>query len=269
MFCGRVYIFLFQSFPLGDKSSVNLRGNFHVENVTTFEDYLKTSSPEGDEMQVEASRPEEIVKEESKSEEKEAKPTKSDKATKGTPPTLDFDTLYPVFWSLQHSFSNPPRLFHEENFKQFQRGLEETLAKFKEVPKVIQSGDSARRAGGHPRSDDNHDEYASAFNPKYLTSRDLFKLEVRNILPHCLCGGAMTDRAQLSDLAFQRHILVQALILIDFLLTLTEKSKKKAYYQNAQKAMQYGFTLSEDDVSSCHPLTLPTPCSALALPVPP
>jgi THO complex subunit 1 len=58
---------------------------------------------------------------------------------------------------------------------------------------------------------------------------------------------------QLSDLAFQRHILVQALILIDFLLTLTEKAKKKPYYQNAQKAMQYVFTLSEKDVSPCHP----------------
>lgn len=63
----------------------------------------------------------------------------------------------------------------------------------------------------------------------------------------------MADYPQLSDLAFQRHILVQALILIDFLLTLTEKSKNKEIYQNAQKAMQYGFTLREEDVSSCHP----------------
>lgn len=60
----------------------------------------------------------------------------------------------------------------------------------------------------------------------------------------------MTDQLQLSDLAFQRHILVQALILIDFLLALTEKSKSKSIYQNAQKAMQYNFTLREEDVSS-------------------
>ena len=68
----------------------------------------------------------------------------------------------------------------------------------------------------------------------------------------------MTDYLQLSDLAFQRHILVQALILIDFLLTLTEKSKSKPFYQNAQKAMQYNFTLREEDVSFCHPLHLAT-----------
>jgi THO complex subunit 1 len=53
----------------------------------------------------------------------------------------------------------------------------------------------------------------------------------------------------LSDLAFQRHILVQALILIDFLLSLTERSKKKLYKPNTQKALQYGYTLSETDVS--------------------
>jgi len=62
----------------------------------------------------------------------------------------------------------------------------------------------------------------------------------------------MTDHFQLSDLAFQRHILVQALILIDFLLTLTESSKSKPFYQNAQKAMQYNFTLREEDVSPRH-----------------
>jgi|TARA_R110002003_G_scaffold39_8_gene2478 THO complex subunit 1 len=59
----------------------------------------------------------------------------------------------------------------------------------------------------------------------------------------------MTDRLQLSDLAFQRHILVQALILIEFLLALTEKAKSKPIYQNAQKAVQYNFTLREEDVS--------------------
>jgi THO complex subunit 1 len=60
----------------------------------------------------------------------------------------------------------------------------------------------------------------------------------------------------LSDLAFQRHILVQALILIDFILSLTDKSKKKPYQINAQKALQYNFTLSEEDVS-------PHDCSSL------
>ncbi|KAH7346129.1 nuclear matrix protein [Pyrenochaeta sp. MPI-SDFR-AT-0127] len=228
VFCGRVYIFMFQSFPLGDKSSVNLRGNFHVENVTTFEEFLKDSSENEDAMLIDNASSIPTVKEDAKLDERPSNLEETDKSNDGKPTTLDIEALYPVFWSLQHSFSDPPRLFEEDHFKQFQRSLEATLAKFKEVPKVLQAGDSERKKGQKPRMDDSYDAFANTFNPKYLTSRDLFKLE-------------------LSDLAFQRHILVQALILIDFLLTLTEKSKSKAFYQNAQKAMQYNFTLREDD----------------------
>src|SRR5258707_1323014 len=46
-FCGRVFIFMFQSFPLGDRSSVNLLGEYHVENVTSFE------TPEDDDSKME------------------------------------------------------------------------------------------------------------------------------------------------------------------------------------------------------------------------
>ncbi|KAF2280161.1 uncharacterized protein EI97DRAFT_455084 [Westerdykella ornata] len=223
VFCGRVYIFMFQSFPLGDKSSVNLRGNFHVENVTTFEDYLKStgSGEEGTEMETDI--PEDVTNTRGP-EVTVVQPDEPEHAS----PTMDIDSLYPVFWSLQHCFSNPPRLFEEKNFREFQKGLEATLAKFKEVPKVIQSGESERKSGAKAGAADDDDDVASTFNPKYLTSRDLFKLE-------------------LSDLAFQRHILVQALILIDFLLTLTEKAKKQPYYQNAQRAMLYAFTLRQED----------------------
>lgn len=51
VFCGRVYIFLFQSFPLGHKGSVNLRGEFHVGNVTTFEDYIVSEQSDDVEME--------------------------------------------------------------------------------------------------------------------------------------------------------------------------------------------------------------------------
>lgn len=181
VFCGRVYIFMFQSFPLGDKSSVNLRGNFHVENVTTFEDFLKESKPEEDSMQIDIDGPAPATKEDSKSEEPAILSGDVDKSKDAKPTTLDTESLYPVFWSLQHSFSNPPRLFEEDNFKQFQKSLEATLAKFREVPKVIQAGDSERKKGQKSREGDDYDAFANSFNPKYLTSRDLFKLEVRKI----------------------------------------------------------------------------------------
>jgi THO complex subunit 1 len=178
VFCGRVYIFMFQSFPLGDKSSVNLRGNFHVENVTTFEDFLKDSSATDGFMQIDASESEPGAM--SKSGEQTGKADISDVRGDDKAAIADVDSLYPVFWSLQHSFSNPPRLFEEDHFKHFQKSLEATIAKFKEVPKVIQAGDSDRKKGLKDRTDDSVDTFANTYNPKYLTSRDLFKLEVRN-----------------------------------------------------------------------------------------
>lgn len=174
---------MFQSFPLGDKSSVNLRGNFHVENVTTFEDFLTDSSTNEDAMQVDNDASTLAIETTAEPEDPTNKPTNPRKGKEDSPKTLDIDALYPVFWSLQHSFSNPPRLFEENNFKEFRSSLEATLAKFKEVPKVIQSGDIERKKGPKPSSGDSYDAFANTFNPKYLTSRDLFKLEVR-IVPH-------------------------------------------------------------------------------------
>lgn len=178
VFCGRVYIFMFQSFPLGDKSSVNLRGNFHVENVTTFEEFLNEANASEDRMQVDDDATTTAVKPTADPEDSLSNPPYGRKGKEEPLKTLDIDTLYPVFWSLQHSFSNPPRLFEENNFKDFRSSLEATLAKFKEVPKVIQSGDNERKKGSKPSSGDSYDAFANSFNPKYLTSRDLFKLEV-------------------------------------------------------------------------------------------
>lgn len=178
VFCGRVYIFMFQSFPLGDKSSVNLRGNFHVENVTTFEGPLNEPGARDGSMQVDNDMSTPTINTPAEPEDSSTKIFSSRKGKDDATPTLDIDTLYPIFWSLQHSFSNPPLLFEENHFKEFRSGLELTLAKFREVPKVIQSGDAERKKGPKPSSGDSYDAFANTFNPKYLTSRDLFKLEV-------------------------------------------------------------------------------------------
>ncbi|GJC86800.1 THO complex subunit 1 [Colletotrichum liriopes] len=53
-FCGRVFIFMFQSFPLGDKSSVNLRGEYHVENVTVFDDIGAKTEATPEQMDVDS-----------------------------------------------------------------------------------------------------------------------------------------------------------------------------------------------------------------------
>jgi THO complex subunit 1 len=42
---------------------------------------------------------------------------------------------------------------------------------------------------------------------------------------------------------------MQAMILLDFLLSLSEKTKTRLAHLNTQKALQYPFTMTEADVS--------------------
>ncbi|KAL2132487.1 hypothetical protein VTI74DRAFT_3730 [Chaetomium olivicolor] len=210
-FCGRVFIFMFQSFPLGDKSSVNLRGEYHVENVTTYD---REPPANGEKMDVDM----------------DAKPQK-DKP-------LDPDALYPVFWSLQESFNQPKKLFDSSHFAAFKAGLEATMATFRSIkpeqPSRVKEKQEKPVEEMKPslkrKRDDVDDELASGFNPKYLTSRDLFKLEI-------------------SDLAFRRNILVQALIIMEFLLSLSPKAKEKlASIKAPNKSVTYSDqVLSEED----------------------
>ncbi|KAG7140203.1 hypothetical protein HYQ45_002905 [Verticillium longisporum] len=165
-FCGRVFIFMFQSFPLGDRSSVNLRGEYHVEN---------------------------------------------------------------------ESFSQPKKLFDMTNLEGFKQGLEATVKAFKVVqkeqgsrpPKAADSGASGTK---RKRNHDDQGDQSNAFNPKYLTSQDLFELEI-------------------SDLSFRRNILVQAYIILEFLLSLSAKAKEKlATIKTQNKSVMYmDQTLSEED----------------------
>jgi THO complex subunit 1 len=170
-FCGRVFIFMFQSFPLGDKSSVNLRGEYHVENVTTFDEEVAVADADADADKMDVDT--------------DAKPQK-DKP-------LDPDALYPIFWSLQESFNQPKKLFDPAHFAAFKTGLEATMATFRSVKPEQSSRAKEKPAEEMPclkrKRDDVDDELASGFNPKYLTSRDLFKLEVPHptLLPDRPC----------------------------------------------------------------------------------
>lgn len=103
----------------------------------------------------------------------EEKPT----APESTP--LSEDALYPIFWKLQEVFSNPPHLLKEGNFEEFKKGLDATLVKFKTVPIVNQRITSDTKKGAKRKASEmeRSGELANTFNPKYLTSRDLFSLE--------------------------------------------------------------------------------------------
>lgn len=238
-----MFIFLFQSFPLGDKSSVNLRGEFHTENVTTFDELAKSTAEndDGDTSMTDGNDGSVTP------DEQQDQGNKDDGATSDTDSRVpkvvvsrgrkekpkekvDLDALYPVFWSLQSYFSSPSKMFDAERFASFKTGLEATLHAFKNIKTDLGNQGPARSeeaARSHKRKRGDEAEVGTSFNPKYLTSRDLFDLEV-------------------SDTAFRRHVLVQALILLDFMLSLTSKSKGRlAALTN--KSVLYGFVVSEED----------------------
>ncbi|KAJ5389402.1 uncharacterized protein N7496_000470 [Penicillium cataractarum] len=244
VFCGRVFIFLFQSFPLGDKSSVNLRGEFHTENVTTYDDVSRASAQNDEDTIMadgnEGDSPTEVPTDGTMQPEGSSQVPKvvvtADKTTKGRKgdnkkENVDLDALYPVFWSLQAYFSAPSKMFDSPRFADFKAGLDATLSAFKNIntelenPSGSRSSDEARKTHKRKRVTDDA-EIGTSFNPKYLTSRDLFDLEV-------------------SDTAFRRHVLVQALILIDFMLSLAPNAKARLA-DATNKSVLYGFVLNEE-----------------------
>ncbi|KAJ5631625.1 uncharacterized protein N7484_011725 [Penicillium longicatenatum] len=243
VFCGRVFIFLFQSFPLGDKSSVNLRGEFHTENVTTYDEIVKstTENDDGDTSMTDGNdgsatpdgQPDQGNKDDGATPEIDSRVPKVifSRGRKDKPKEkVDLDALYPIFWSLQSYFSAPSKMFDAERFASFKSGLEATLHAFKNINTDLENQGPARSedtSRSHKRKRGDEAEVGTSFNPKYLTSRDLFDLEV-------------------SDTAFRRHVLVQALILLDFMLSLTSKSKGRLA-DLTNKSVLYGFVLSEDD----------------------
>lgn len=205
VFCGRVFIFLFQSFPLGDKSAVNLRGEYHTENVTTFDEITKLGAKESDDMDVEMSDAKETsTATDAQGPDHDGQPLPSASASqtpvqepakvpkllvsktedKDTEKAVDIDALYPVFWGLQAYFSAPTKVFDSQHFSSFKTGLENTLIAFKNIRTDLENqsasktAEEIRKSTKRKRSVDGQ-EIASSFNPKYLTSRDLFDLEVR------------------------------------------------------------------------------------------
>ena len=112
---------------------------------------------------------------------KEALP--STKSQEDQIPVPNMDTLYPIFWSLQNFFSTPTKLFDPSNLTAFKNGLQLTLKKFKQVDKELESNGSSRnpeenKRGAKRKRGGSGEDLAASFNPKYLTSRDLFELEV-------------------------------------------------------------------------------------------
>lgn len=185
VFCGRIRLFLANTFPLGERSGVNLRGEFNKENFTTFElpevqpepavdeiDDEKESLGDEDDRMVEDTliakggadaKPTVAVEAPEDGEEVEEKVAADDAtgaADKKTTPIEEADKkravgepdFYTLFWSLQRYFSDPPSLFDRPVHADLPSVLSSYAASFPTVPPLGKDGKIANvpMAAGTP-----------------------------------------------------------------------------------------------------------------------
>ena len=193
LFYGRVLIYLFRCFPLCHRGAINLRGEFNVDNTTVYDPSPVKPIQDAESMEVDEVKTEGVTDQPAV----DARITITP-ADQGTPingktapgsteeekeKALDLDSLYTIFWSLQSYFSRPTQLFDPANLKLFKEGLEATILKFKEVQKEQDSRASVKNSedpkqGTKRKRGTDEEGLIGELNPKYLTSRDLFALEV-------------------------------------------------------------------------------------------
>jgi THO complex subunit 1 len=190
VFCGRIQLFLAQLFPLSEKSALNLMSHFNLENITAFnEDELRgtKTSATCTPMEVES--------------------TSFSFDTADTNAPIDFN-LYRRLWSLQDFFRQPTQCYSSEQWKILTVNMEDVFKAFEsyKLEEEARSSGSRKRQRTSSLSANVEDYRESHYFAKFLTSEKLMNL-------------------QLHDSHFRRHVLVQCLILFQYL---TSEVKFKA-----------------------------------------
>ena len=232
VFCGRIQLLLAHLFPLSEKSGLNLMSHFNIENVTT---YNKTITP----STTDSSRQAQAISDDGEDMEIEQNADDSDKLASERP--VDYN-LYQKLWLLQDFFRLPTQCFAPDKWKVFTTNIQAVLQTFssyklegeqtKKLSTSTQSdkaSQSSKNHGDEPPSKKRREEPTDSEEPmevgqtsfpnehyfaKYLTSEKLVNL-------------------QLSDSHFRRHILIQVLIIFQYL---TGDVKFKSHSQNLSDA---------------------------------
>ncbi|KAF8941544.1 THO complex subunit 1 transcription elongation factor-domain-containing protein [Dissophora ornata] len=225
--CGRISMLLSSIFPITERSGVNLKGDFNTDNITLIESDDMTVVPDltpphprkEDETRVPSAESMDV------DEDSNAAPKDEKKAGDSIKTELNF---YAEFWGLQAFFCNPATLINSpKNIAKFQQGIEHTLDRFAAVEEGNQkdlgqgaalpespasTSESATnhtteqlaRVDSSTNTKRKHSHIAdmvpepTTYFPKFLTSPKLLQLEI-------------------ADPYFRKHILVQFLIVIQYL----------------------------------------------------
>ncbi|TBU42542.1 UDP-glucose 4-epimerase [Dichomitus squalens] len=238
IFTGRILTFLSRVFPLGERSGVNLRGEYGPvwdgpgTKGQEREKASATEKQEGENGEGEKDKDKmDVDVEDEKAKEEQA----ANAAEKRRKEKEDF---YYTFWGLQLPFSRPPLFAEPGTFAAFKEAVSKVLPVIKEATAKdralmgnksngIPTGPSGplkrKRAAGVPESAAKSEYYFA----KYLTSPDLLDLEI-------------------ADTHFRRQFLFQLLILLHHLLTFT-KTAKATWASTRNRSLQIDFTLDTAD----------------------
>lgn len=199
LFCGRILTFLSQVFPLGERSGVNLRGEYGpvwdgpgIDKVETKEVAMDTTekpaAPSGDAMQVDDPKPDADSPATSRATDKKREEKEGMSLAYTSTPAFTHNLIefYKVFWSLQLPFSKPSVFTEPKTFVTFKDSVNRVLSVVKEATakeralmgSKVSSGPGSQKRRREPEVtvDTSNQGY---FVAKYLTSPFLLELEVR------------------------------------------------------------------------------------------
>ena len=203
VFCGRILLFLAKFFPFSERSGLNIISEFNLDNTTVFSS--KIMGKEDGEIG--------SLKNKMDIDEDSDKAIKIDEDEKDL--NIDY-ALYSKFWQLQDFFRNPIQCYEKSKWILFSKHAKDVLAIFKSFKLDTISGKKKYQRGPSsqveslPQNNTNangtivdenqcrQDQPSQDYFAKYLTNQNLLQL-------------------QLSDSNFRRYILVQFLILFQYL----------------------------------------------------
>lgn len=184
VFCGRIQLFLAQLFPLSEKSALNLMSHFNLDNVTSFTSKEDFSIPKVDEEPT----PMDV----------DTKSFKFDSDDSNTP--IDYN-LYRKLWSIQDFFRQPTQCYASDQWKALTANMEDIFKAFGsyKLEEEARSHGKKKKGSVAASKGETAEEYKeSHYFAKFLTSEKLMNLQLR-------------------DSHFRRHILIQCLILFQYL----------------------------------------------------
>ncbi|XP_033246037.1 THO complex subunit 1 [Drosophila miranda] len=200
VFCGRILLFLSKFFPFSERSGLNIVSEFNLDNLT---EYGLDSKDHDD------------------TDNKELEDTAED-----IPLKIDYD-LYCKFWSLQDFFRNPNQCYGKAQWKMFHMHADNILQSFASFKLEDVRPSNSENGSEEDQAMDVDDDIvdaavastvskANTFFAKFLTNPKLLAL-------------------QLSDSNFRRAVLVQFLILFQY-LQVSVKFKIDTYTLTTEQA---------------------------------